>query len=577
MFLTMTSPVPPTSPKSTSPTGSRIGDIEKPHKKTLRQSLTNLSILERRENKDKDKEKDEAKDKSLDKEEVHVHKRKKPSRSLFFKSREEKENTQLSPEFFRNPDIPVPPPLPPSSRSKSGLSRSNDKIKREKDKDKEKEKEKEKEKIIPVCEDPQDHHKLSGFLARFFQNRPPRQILVEKHILLTEYKTPDTLVIPLRPACIRAIGARLELIDGFDREGLFRIPGSVLPVREIWKRFQEPVPDFTEDPRTKEQSHNEYAGALKLYLREAPESAIPTSYYESFLKVLDSAPEEQVDKLLSLINQFDKESKDVIEELLILWSKVIHLSSKNKMDVKNIGIVFGPSVLRQKLADPLALMDLKLTQRQSAVVELLVENAQKLFPSIEEELKTFEASVKARDLAKALNPPQVNLSPSSTPKSASTPNSPPLPTLHSSTAPPTNQKEWVKVVANKGPKSKLILSCSTTSLPTASSCFPNSTPLITSRHSIQSDLPTVQLPLEISLKSHTLDSFGLTSSLNQAQPSSEVSPILLRSCGGSLIKPLKPVRSRPKSDSQDGNLRIVTTPTKNLTIQIPEINFPSPD
>jgi len=103
--------------------------IEKSHKKSLLSSWTSISILEKKETKEKE---EDYKGKDLNretKEKEDNPKRKRNSRSLFFKLKEEKENSdQAAPENHRKqsiPPLPPPPPPPPNKRAISVLTGSN--------------------------------------------------------------------------------------------------------------------------------------------------------------------------------------------------------------------------------------------------------------------------------------------------------------------------------------------------------------------------------------------------------------------------------------------------------------------
>ena len=92
---------------------------------------------------------------------------------------------------------------------------------------------------------------------------------------------------------------------------------------------------------------HDLAGALKFHLREAKEPAIPFDLYDAFLKTHDgqSVSSEKIEEAVKLLSE---SRRSVLGSLMRLLSMITAQSDVNLMPPENIGIVFGPTLLRDK-------------------------------------------------------------------------------------------------------------------------------------------------------------------------------------------------------------------------------------
>lgn len=100
------------------------------------------------------------------------------------------------------------------------------------------------------------------------------------------------------------------------------------------------------------------AGLLKLFLRELPINVLTRELHPSFLRVVDLAHRrEKVNELGSLVAQLPVANYTLLRFLSSHLQHVVENESVNKMTLRNIGIVFSPT-----LGIPATLFNLFLTE-----------------------------------------------------------------------------------------------------------------------------------------------------------------------------------------------------------------------
>eukprot|EP00049_Salpingoeca_infusionum_P016200 m.328169 g.328169 ORF g.328169 m.328169 type:complete len:266 (-) comp16031_c1_seq4:1103-1900(-) len=80
------------------------------------------------------------------------------------------------------------------------------------------------------------------------------------------------------------VDASMQFITdyGLDEVGIFRLPGSLVRLRNIKEKFQQ-----ARDPDLQRGDIQEVASLLKLYLRQLPEPLLTRALYQSFLSAAD--------------------------------------------------------------------------------------------------------------------------------------------------------------------------------------------------------------------------------------------------------------------------------------------------
>ena len=176
-----------------------------------------------------------------------------------------------------------------------------------------------------------------------------------------EYSQPTGLNICLPSPVYRCI-EYLEANNAANEEGIFRLSGSNAVIRQLKERFDtERDVNLLDGPYVDVHA---VASLLKLYLRELPDTILTRDKYVDFQHVLGinssrsdaslppltnlSTEVEDKNKRLAAINLLIHQLPEANREVLVALSryliKVVSNSDTNRMTIKNVGIVFAPTL-----------------------------------------------------------------------------------------------------------------------------------------------------------------------------------------------------------------------------------------
>ncbi|KAK3090783.1 hypothetical protein FSP39_014593 [Pinctada imbricata] len=140
-------------------------------------------------------------------------------------------------------------------------------------------------------------------------------------------------------------------IYGLDTEGIFRLPGRSLLIKELKDKLdcaEKVVFDISQvDVHT-------VASLLKLYFRELPQSVVPANYYQKFMNIAlqfqgardENDRQQAVVELKEFLRKIPEDNFNILSYLCkFLWDVSEH-SAENKMNILNLATVFGPNMVR---------------------------------------------------------------------------------------------------------------------------------------------------------------------------------------------------------------------------------------
>ncbi|KAK6442354.1 Rho GTPase activating protein [Oleoguttula sp. CCFEE 5521] len=126
-------------------------------------------------------------------------------------------------------------------------------------------------------------------------------------------------------------------------EGIFRLSGSNTVIKALRERFNsEGDVDLVSDG-TYYDIHA-VASLLKLYLRELPASILTRELHMDFLSCLEMGPREKVVQLNILVHRLPTANRALLETLAEFLLSIVSNADVNKMNVRNVGIVFAPTL-----------------------------------------------------------------------------------------------------------------------------------------------------------------------------------------------------------------------------------------
>lgn len=162
-------------------------------------------------------------------------------------------------------------------------------------------------------------------------------------------------------------------------QGLFRVSGHGDEIAAI-RLLIESGEEFHLEARCKDP--HSIAALLKLFIRELPDSLIPSSMYEAFLEAAAQTEAAARAALLRrLITQLPPENRALLQRLLQLLVKVNEHSAENSMTAQNICICWAPNVLRPDEAGRADVMQgIRDAPLILAAFKELIERYTELFP-----------------------------------------------------------------------------------------------------------------------------------------------------------------------------------------------------
>uniref|UniRef100_A0A8C2K8Q6 Rho GTPase-activating protein 26 n=1 Tax=Cyprinus carpio TaxID=7962 RepID=A0A8C2K8Q6_CYPCA len=158
--------------------------------------------------------------------------------------------------------------------------------------------------------------------------------------------------------------------------GLYRIVGVSSRVQKLLSLAMDPKTCADVELDSTEWEIKTITSAIKHYLRMLPAPLMTYQYQRSFIIAakLDN-PEARVAEIHSIVHRLPEKNRQMLELLMKHLAKVASHHQQNLMTVANLGVVFGPTLLRPQEETVAAIMDIKF---QNIVIEILIENHERL-------------------------------------------------------------------------------------------------------------------------------------------------------------------------------------------------------
>ncbi|KIN03977.1 hypothetical protein OIDMADRAFT_40093 [Oidiodendron maius Zn] len=140
--------------------------------------------------------------------------------------------------------------------------------------------------------------------------------------------------------CIEYLDAQNAAME----EGIFRLSGSNVVIKQLRERFNT---EGDVNLVTDEQYYDIHAVAslLKLYLRELPTTILTRELHLEFLAVTELRDiNEKISALNVLVHRLPSANNSLLRNLAGFLINVVNHSDQNKMTVRNVGIVFSPTL-----------------------------------------------------------------------------------------------------------------------------------------------------------------------------------------------------------------------------------------
>ncbi|XP_071420994.1 rho GTPase-activating protein 29 isoform X1 [Pithys albifrons albifrons] len=184
-------------------------------------------------------------------------------------------------------------------------------------------------------------------------------------------------------------------------KGIYRVNGAKSRVEKLCQAFENGK-DLVE---LSELYAHDISNVLKLYLRQLPEPLVLFRLYNEFIGLAKESQHvnEELDatqaspkskkrqsicielnriiiKIKDLLKQLPGPNYNTLQYLIGHLHRVTEQSDENKMSASNLGIIFGPTLLRPRQTDAtVSLSSLVDYPYQARVVELLITHYEKIF------------------------------------------------------------------------------------------------------------------------------------------------------------------------------------------------------
>ncbi|XP_027943444.1 rho GTPase-activating protein 29 isoform X2 [Eumetopias jubatus] len=184
-------------------------------------------------------------------------------------------------------------------------------------------------------------------------------------------------------------------------QGIYRVCGNKIKTEKLCQALENGMHlvDISEF------SSHDICDVLKLYLRQLPEPFILFRLYKEFIdlaKEIQHVNEEHESKkdnpedkkwpsTCIEINRILLKSKDLLRQLpvsnfnslhylIVHLKRVVNHAEENKMNSKNLGVIFGPSLIRPRpTTAPVTISSLAEYSNQARLVEFLITYSQRIF------------------------------------------------------------------------------------------------------------------------------------------------------------------------------------------------------
>nr|CBN80833.1 Rho GTPase-activating protein 12 [Dicentrarchus labrax] len=186
-------------------------------------------------------------------------------------------------------------------------------------------------------------------LKKLILKRPPLQALQEKGLIKDQVfgcrlemlcEREKSTVPRFVRLCTEAVEKR-----GLDTDGIYRVSGNLAVIQKL--RFLVNHEEKLNLDESDWEDIHVITGALKLFFRELPEPLVPFGFFTDIVETVKMSDYmDKVDRLKCLVLNMPPPNHDTLQFMCRHLRRVLEYSDTNRMTTQNIGIVFGPTLMR---------------------------------------------------------------------------------------------------------------------------------------------------------------------------------------------------------------------------------------
>ncbi|XP_011300530.1 uncharacterized protein RhoGAP19D isoform X2 [Fopius arisanus] len=179
------------------------------------------------------------------------------------------------------------------------------------------------------------------------------------------------LIVEMCTSIVEARG--LEVI------GIYRVPGNTAAISQLTESVNKGFESINlQDPRWSDV--NVISSLLKSFFRQLPDSLLTADLYPMFIdadKIED--PQRRMTTIRKLLRDLPEHHFETLKYLMFHLKRVVEHSEINKMEAKNLAIVFGPTLVRASGSRDNMVTMVTDMSHQCRIVESLLNNVDWFF------------------------------------------------------------------------------------------------------------------------------------------------------------------------------------------------------
>ena len=174
------------------------------------------------------------------------------------------------------------------------------------------------------------------------------------------------------------LGVGIVEARGLECIGVYRVPGNTAAVTALTESLNRGFDGLNQqDPRWNDV--NVISSLLKSFFRKLPDPLITSEYYGSFIEASKTEPDSvRCNSLKRLVDELPEPHYSTLRYLICHLARVAKKSYINKMEARNLAIVFGPTLIRP--ADDNTVTMVTDMSHQCRIVETLIDKCDMFFP-----------------------------------------------------------------------------------------------------------------------------------------------------------------------------------------------------
>ncbi|XP_076123763.1 rho GTPase-activating protein 15 isoform X4 [Alosa pseudoharengus] len=242
-----------------------------------------------------------------------------------------------------------------------------------------------------------ERKRVRSRLKKLILKRPPLHTLQEKGLIKDQVFGCRLEMLCERESSTvpRFVRMCIDSVDkkGLETDGIYRVSGNLATIQKLRfavnheravttdGRYLFPQELVQEEKLNLDHPQWEdihvVTGALKLFFRELPEPLIPYGFFHDIVETVKMSDYlDKVDRMKCLVASMPPPNHDTMKAMFHHLKRVMENSDFNRMSTQNIGIVFGPTLMRAEQDNGNMAVNMVY---QNQAVELILSECDRIF------------------------------------------------------------------------------------------------------------------------------------------------------------------------------------------------------